>query len=243
MAQKVRIRLVTIGYLPHDFHIEKIIQWWSEVFQLCGSIDNFALRHDSDAEDWEYSDSLISELISKLPTKSKDIDFVVALVNVPIENGWYTRLFDNGNIVITLHEIKDVLRNSNIPLENVVLRLLYAYSLIFWQHEARIPTLSEVVDSFHEETRGCLFDFTAYKSDLPASCDKPKICDACQERLRTLSVSNDVIETTNKEIHTISKGYYYRIVDFVKQHPVWTLIISSAYAVLLNIIASLIYSK
>lgn len=240
---KVRIKLVTIGYQPQDFRTEKIIQWESKIFQLAGNVENYALRHDSDAEDWQYSDALISELICNLPPKRNDVDFVVALVNVPIENGWYTRLFDNGNIVITFHEIKDILKNSNVPLENVVLKLLYTYSLIFWQHGAAIPKLSEVVNSFHEETRGCLFDFTAYKIDLTTSCDKPQICDACQERLRTHSVSNDIIESTNSEIRNIRKDYYYRILSFVKKHPVWALVISSAYAIALNVIASIIFSR
>lgn len=240
---KVRIRLVTIGHLPQEFHVEKIIQWQSDVFQLTGSVENFSLRHDSDGDDWQYSDSLICELINKLPQKTKDTDFVVALVSVPIENGWYTRLFDDSNIVITLHEIKDILRDTNIPLENVVLRLLYTYTLIFRQYGAKIPELDEVAKSFHEETRGCLFDFTAFKADLPESCDKPQICDACQERLRTSSVSNDVIRHTSTEILKIRKDFYYRVLDFVKKHPFWSLLISSLYAIGLNIIASIIYSK
>lgn len=206
-------------------------------------MENFALRHDSDGEDWQYSDSLICKLIGKLPPQTADIDFVVALVNVPIEDGWYTRLFENNNIVITLHEVKDILKDSNIPIENVVLRLLYTYALLFRQFGDRVPELGEGVDGFHEETRGCLFDFTAHKNDLPASCDKPQICDACQERLRTGSVSNDAIEDTNREIRKINKAIYYRILDFVKKHPVLAIVISSAYAVFLNIIASAIYNK
>lgn len=237
---KVRIKLVTIGYLPHDFHLEKIIQWNSKVFQLVGNVENYALRRDSDREDWQCSDSLICEIVSSLPAKTDSLDFFVTLVNVPIENDWYTRLFDNNNIVITLHEIKGILNNANIPLENVVLRLLYTYALLFRQFGNRIPRLEEGVSCFHEETRGCLYDFTPDKNDLPASCDTPQICDACQERLRTYSVSNNEIEHTHKEIRGIKKDFYFSILDFVKKHPILSIIISSVYAVLLNVIASAI---
>lgn len=238
---KARIKLVTIGYLPQDFHLEKIIQWNSKVFQLAGNVETYALRRDSDSEDWQYSDSLICEIVSKIPTKNDSFDFFVTLVNVPIENGWYTRLFDNNNVVITLHEIKGILNSSNIPIENVVLRLLYAYALLFRQFGNRIPRLEEGASCFHEETRGCLFDFTADKNDLPASCDSPQICDACQERLKTHSVSNNEIEHANKEIRRIKKDFYFSILGFVKKHPILSIIVSSIYALLLNFIASAIY--
>ena len=235
MTHKVRIKLVTIGYLPHDFRIEKIKNWKSETFQLVGNIENFSLRTNSDGEHWEFSDSLIKE---QLPNTS-DVDFVIALVNVPIENNWYSRRISKNQIVITFHEIRDILRDSNIPLENVVLRLLYSYSLVYRQYGNRIPTVDEAVDFTHDETRGCIFDMNGIKTDLSFSCDKPQICDECQERLRKNSVSNDVIEQSKKEILKIRKEFYYRILDFVKKHPVWTLIISSSYALILNIIASI----
>ena len=236
MTHKVRIKLVTIGYLPHDFRIEKIKNWKSETFQLVGNIENFSLRTNSDGEHWEFSDSLIKE---QLPNTS-DVDFVIALVNVPIENNWYSRRISKNQIVITFHEIRDILRDSNIPLENVVLRLLYSYSLVYRQYGNRIPTVDEAVDFTHDETRGCIFDMNGIKTDLSFSCDKPQICDECQERLRKNSVSNDVIEQSKKEILKIRKEFYYRILDFVKKHPVWALIISSSYALILNIIASII---
>ncbi|KXS32413.1 MAG: Uncharacterized protein AWT59_1453 [Candidatus Gallionella acididurans] len=236
MTNKVKIKLVTIGYLPHDFRIDKIKNWKSEVFQLIGNIENFSLRTDSDGERWDFSDSLISE---QLP-KNVDADFVIALVNVPIEDNWYTRLVGNNQIVFTFHEIKDILEDSHIPLANVVLRLLYAYALVYRQCGNRIPKLNESVEFTHDETRGCVFDMNGIKTDLPASCDKPQICDECQERLKNSLVSNDIIEQSKKEILSIRKEFYYRILEFVKKHPVWALLISSCYALILNIIASII---
>lgn len=236
MTNKVRIKLVTIGYLPHDFRIEKIKNWQSEIFQLAGNIENFSLRTNSDGEHWEFSDSLIKE---QLPTTT-DVDFTIALVNVPIENNWYSRRLSQNQIVITFHEIRDILRDCNIPLENVVLRLLYSYALVYREYSNRIPPVNEVTDFTHDETRGCIFDMNGIKTDLPFSCDKPQICEECQERLRRSSVSSNVIEQSKKETLKIRKEFYYRVLDFVKKHPVWTLIISSSYALILNIIASII---
>jgi len=236
MTSKLRIKLVAIGYLPHDFRIEKLQGWKSKIFQLVGKIENFSLRTNSDGEHWEFSDSLIRE---QLPNTS-DVDFVIALVNVPIESNWYSRRVSNNQIVITFHEVREILRDSNIPLENVVLRLLYTYALAYRQYGNQIPTVNEAVDFTHDETRGCIFDMNGIKTDLPSSCDKPQICDECQERLKKNLVSNDIIEQSKREILGIRKEFYYRILEFVKEHPVWALIISSFYALILNIVASLI---
>jgi hypothetical protein len=103
-----------------------------------------------------------------------------------------------------------------------------------------MPELGEGAGYFHHETRGCIFDITGIKTDLPASCNKPKICDECQERLKKNLVSNDIIELSQKKFLKIRKEFYYRILDFVKMYPVWALLISSVYGIILNIIASII---
>ncbi len=46
-----------------------------------------------------------------------------------------------------------------------------------------------------------------------------------------------------RETLGIRKEFYYRTLDFVKIHPVWALLISSVYALVLNIIASFIYQQ
>ena len=55
MTNKVRIKLVTIGYLPKDFSIEKVQHWNSEVFQLLDGVEKFSLRTNSDGEQWDFS--------------------------------------------------------------------------------------------------------------------------------------------------------------------------------------------
>ena len=239
MTNKVKIKLVTIGYLPRDFRLNKIKRWKSKIFQVSTNIENLSLRANSDGDQWEFSDSLIKE---QLPIIS-DVDFVIAIVNVPIENNWYSRRLGNNQIVITFHEIRDILQGSNIPLENVVLRLLYSYALVYKQFGNRIPSVNEATEFTHDETRGCIFDMNGIKTDLPSSCDKPRICDECQERLRKNKISNDTIEQSRKEILKIRKVFYYRILNFVKKHPIWALVISSGYALMLNIIASFIYQQ
>jgi hypothetical protein len=231
---KTRIKLVSIGHLPIDFQEKKVLDWKSSTFEVVGGIDSFALRCDSDAPDWAFSDELVR---SQLQRKF-DADFMVAIVNVPIEGNWYSRRLGNNQIVFTFYETREILEHYNIPIENVIYRMLYAYTLLYKRAGDRIPGFGEVPNFTHDETRGCLFDMNGIKTDLAASCSNAIICDQCQERLRQERVSNDLIEATKHEIKKIRKDLYYRAFGFIKKYPIWSLILSSAFALALGITGS-----
>lgn len=235
---KVRIKLVSIGHLPLNFQPKKIKKWKSNIFQVVEEIDNYSLRCNSDGSDWEFSDMAVK---SQLPVQF-DADFMIAIVNVPIEDNWYSRRLGNNQVVFTFNQIKEILEHNNIPLENIVYRLLYAYSLLFKRAGNRIPDFNESMGFTHDETRGCLFDMNGIKTDIVASCHNPQICDECQERLKQERVSKYVIEDTQGEIKRIKKDLYFRIIGHVKKHPILTLGISSFFALGVGVTGSIVGS-
>jgi hypothetical protein len=235
---KVKIKLVTIGHLPLHLNLSRTSSWESDVFELAGEIENFALRCDSDSEDWIFSDALLK---AQLPAHN-GADFLIAIVNVPIENNWYSRRLGDNQSVFTFHQIKEFLNWENIPLENAILRLLYAHTLLYRRSGNRIPGINEASSFTHDETRGCLFDMNGIKSDLVESCNKPVVCAACEERLNNERVSTQTIKTVQSEIRKIRKSIYFQALDFVKTKPLVALTISSAFAILLGVIGSLIAS-
>lgn len=233
--EKVKIKLVTIGHLPLHLNLKQVSACNSEVFELVGGVDNFDLRCDSDGPSWEFSDELLRE---QLPAHT-GADFLLAIVSVPIESNWYSRRLGNNQIVFTFSQIREFLAWENIPLENAILRVLYAYTLLYRRSGNRVPGFGEAPSFTHDETRGCLFDMNGIKSDLVESCNKPVVCDECEERLRNERVSNQTIKTVQKEIKKIRKHLYYRAFDFVKAKPVITLVISSVFAIVLGVAGSL----
>jgi hypothetical protein len=236
--EKVKIKLVTIGHLPLHLDLQQVSDWKSEIFELVGEVDNFDLRCDSDGLGWEFSDDLLRE---QLPTKTS-ADFLLAIVNVPIEANWYSRRLGNNQIVFTFNQIREFLVWENIPLENAILRVLYAYTLLYRRSGNKVPGFGEAPSFTHDETRGCLFDMNGIKSDLVESCNKPIVCSECEERLRNERVSNQTIKTAQTEIRKIRKHLYYRAFDFVKTKPVIALAISSIFAIVLGVVGSLIAS-
>jgi hypothetical protein len=223
---KVKIKLISIGHLPLEFNSKKISKFSSSLFEVEGNIDNLALRCNSDGYDWEFSDDLVKNQMPNL----NGADFMIAIVNVPLESNWYSRRLGNNQVVFTFHEIKEILQSDNIPLENVIYRLLNAYTFAYKRSGNKIPEFDEMSDFTHDETRGCLFDMNGLKADLIASCHKPIICGECKERLRRDRVSEDEIQSAEKDINKIQKDLYYRIVVNVKRHPIFALVVSSIFA-------------
>lgn len=234
---KTKITVATVGHMPADFNRHKIQEWKSSVFEIVDAIDSYSLTCDSDGDDWEYTDEALEGV---LPNKFNS-DFLIAIVNVPIELNWYSRRLSANRAVFSFHQIKEILRISNIPLENVIYRLLYAYTLLYRRSGNCIPDAAEQTNFTHDETRGCLFDMNGIKSDVVYSCHNPIICPDCVGRLRKEKVSDETIAKCQSEIKKIQKTLFYRLADFIKKYPLWSLAISGVTAISLNVVASYVY--
>jgi len=235
---KVKVKLITVGHMPLHLNLKVVSDWVSDVFELVGDIENFSLNCDSDHGDWGYSDRLLKKQIPKFD----DADFTIALVNVPIELNWYSRRLGDNTISFTFYQIKEILSQDNIPLENAALRVLYSYALLYRRAGNKIPGADAAVGFTHDETRGCIFDMNGIKSDIVESCNKPIICSACEERMRSERVATQVLSSAKKEIKKIRKHLYFRFFDFVKVRPIIALVISSVFAVILGVTGSLVAS-
>jgi hypothetical protein len=109
--EKAKIKVITIGHLPLHLDLSRISAWKSDVFELAGDIENFALRCDSDSDGWVFSDTLLK---AQLPEHT-GADFLIAIVNVPIQDNWYSRRLGDNQIVFTFNQIKEFLAWENIP--------------------------------------------------------------------------------------------------------------------------------
>ncbi|HEY8098428.1 MAG TPA: hypothetical protein VIE65_20385 [Methylobacter sp.] len=235
---KIKITVATVGHMPADFNRQKIKEWNSSVFEILDGIDSYSLNCDSDGHGWEYTDDALENVLPK----NFNGEFLIAIVNVPLELNWYSRRLSANRIVFSFHEIKEILRFSNIPLENVICRLLYSYTLLYKRCGNCIPKNTAHTNFTHDETRGCLFDMNGIKTDVVYSCHNPVICPDCIARLRRENVSDDTINQCQTEIRRIRKALFYRITDFIKQHPLWSLAISAATAIILGALGSVLGS-
>ena len=192
--KKIRIKLGIIGYLPFEFNRRLIKNWKSEIFEIVDDIDDFHFTNDSDTYDWAFSDELLSK---ELPIKY-DGDFFMGITYVPIEENYYCRRLTHNRVILSYFEIYNVLNTENIPVENFVLRSLYASCLVFLRNEQAIPESSEWVGFTHDDTRGCLFDMNGNKGDIIFSLDPPIVCDDCTNRIRQEKVPDSTTKLIKK---------------------------------------------
>ncbi|MFA0508353.1 MULTISPECIES: hypothetical protein [unclassified Vibrio] len=233
---KIKIKIVSLGALPATFDRTVFDNFSSNIFSIEGRVESYEFRADSDLDDWGYSDVLLSTIVPK----KRSTDFLVVLTSVPLEDNYYTRRIGDNTIVFTFHEVGGFLKFENIPLENVVKRLLYAYSLVYLRNGELIPHSAEIINFTHDDTRGCIFDMNGIKEDITHSCHDPKLCSDCSERLVQGTVSIDTINQTKKELKKIRKTQFYILADWVKVNPKLSIVISSVWAISLGVIGSLI---
>ncbi len=110
-------------------------------------------------------------------------DIFIGITYVPIEDNYYARRLSNNRVVFSYFEMAEIISNKNLPLENLLLRMLYSYSLIYMRYGNRMPLQSENTNFAHDDTRGCIYDMNGIKSDVVYSLDKPIICDECTTKL------------------------------------------------------------
>ncbi|MFA6989882.1 MAG: hypothetical protein WC197_07415, partial [Candidatus Gastranaerophilaceae bacterium] len=190
----IKIKILTLGHMPANFDKRKIEKWKSKLFSITGDIENYRLRNNSDGADWEYTDqNLRDRIIRKDKDKDKDANFTIVVTNIPLEDNYYSRRIDDNLAVFTFYEMKEIFENKNIPLENLLLRIIYAYSLVYIRFDNNIPMVFSTSCFTHDEVRGCLFDMTGIKTEGIYIFCRSKICSECIEKLSGENVSVDKI--------------------------------------------------
>jgi hypothetical protein len=235
--KKIKINIGVIGYLPFEFDRAKILNWKSEVFEIVGDIEDYHFNNNSDTMEWRYSDEILAK---ELPNQYEG-DFFVGITYVPIEDNFYVRRLSNNRLILSYFEMFQILKSENIPVENLLLRVLYSSIIVYQRNEQSIPKTTDWVGFTHDDTRGCLFDMNGNKSDVAFSLDSPTICDKCITNIREDKVSDNFINTIKKEIQKIKKERFYKISEFVKRKPVLSIFISLIFGVLVSLTATLIY--
>lgn len=238
---KVKIRLCVLGHIPYLLKLKSVQKRKSELFEISYSDDVYSIVNNSDGEYWEFTDTNIEQ---QLP-KREDEDILIAITNVAIEDNYFARRFTDNRICLSYHEMADILTSSNIPLENLLLRVLYSVSFVYRKYGDKIPQMSELTNFTHDETRGCIFDMNGVKFDIIHSLNKPQLCTSCITSLVDSSphrIKKNIVEAVQKELKNIKKEKYYQILDFVKKYPFCAFIISSLIALVIGVVGSTLAS-
>lgn len=235
---KIKIQIAILGENQPNLSIDKIKSWKSEIFEIYGVVESFQLNCDAEGDGWEYLDDQISNLIER----SAQADFLLIITGVRLQQDWYLRRLSDNRLVMTFHDMNQILSYYGLPQKNLLLRVLYAATLVYKRYKSRIPPASEQTDYAHDETRRCIFDMNSNKTDVVYSLHQPRICEPCRAKLRSNGVSNELIIAAAKELRKVKKPLADRILALVREHPIASIAISLGSALVVGIAGSLIAS-
>lgn len=234
--EKIKVKIIVLGHLKRPLKTEILRKWKSDIIDINSDINHYTLNSNSDKGPWLFSDENLSK---QIPTDFNE-NFLVVIVNVPLENNYYTRRLTGNRIVITMHDIYSILENDNIIFENLIIHRIYAYSILYKRYK-KIP--DHTIKNSHDETRGCLFDMNPYKEDIIYSSRKPIFCDSCYSNQTQNSVPIDFLNSVRKEIKKIRKSNYYLIEGFIKKNPEWSIALSILAAFLINLLSTIFWER
>lgn len=231
------INLVLFGHIHYPINWDHVTKFTSKIFKI-GSFNQISsISQESDGPWFEYSDqNLLEELNGKLDNDGNKINFLVT--KVKLEDNWYIRILNPNTVVISLFETADILKSENIKIENFILKALIKASLI--QNIYRNLS-SDVYLIAHEETRGCLFDMNYNKYDIIHNTNQASLCSKCSAEIDTKNLPNGFKSDVEKELQRLKKDLFYKISDFVKAHPILSIIIGGAFGITINVASSYIY--
>ena len=232
----IKISLVSLGNLKYPVSISHLETWPSKVLTIQHGASVGHLPN-SDGGSWEYTDENLLEVLKA----DEDSDFTVGLINVPLEGNYYMRRLTDKVAVLSLYEMADIVLYSEFTLEQFILRNIYELTVLFAANGKVIPT--DYTTWAHDEVRGCIFDMNSNKSDIVFSLHRPILCPSCKTRVSSKQLPAEFVPTLERELLQIQKSLFVRMTEWVKLHPIFALLITATFGVLLNLIASVIFEK
>lgn len=232
----LKVSLISLGSLKYPVNIAYLEGWTSQLLTIQHGA---SIGHLPNAEgsEWDYTDKQLGALIQA----DGHADFTLALINAPLEDNYYIRRLGDKVAVLSLFEMAEIVKFSDFTIENFILRNIYILAVLYTANGGCIPT--DALSWAHDDVRGCLFDRNASKSDIVFSMHKPKLCDGCRTRLLSKQVNSGFLPALDKELSKIKKALYFRMTEWVKTHPLYALAITAFSAIILNLIASILFEK
>ncbi len=146
-----------------------------------------------DLYEFAYSDEALQALVRQYRDQ---FDICAILTAVPIDDNFYTRTVEFHTIISTSYQADELLEKSGRSLpEYYALAICQELVSLAFQLASGL----QWPELFHEETRGCLFDFVRNKPDKIA---KLKKCDICPQTVGLLAQHN-VNDKTASFVRTV----------------------------------------
>ncbi len=213
---KLKIALITLGHVEHKVNIKKIKNWKSNLFEI-NSFQRLEQLPESDIDDGYLDHKFTREGLVDYINCPNGSDLAIAIMSNRFSDNFYLHRLNENCVAISIYEIKEILSNENISIENFIIKQIYeVYSL---KNLVTNFASKEVYSIVHSDTRGCLFDLNGDRFDVIYNTEKPIICDPCKNQFRTRQLDSKILPSLKKELKRLKKPFIMRVESFIRKYP------------------------
>jgi len=146
-----------------------------------------------------YSDNALINLVHP---HMDEYDFVAVLTCVPIQDNFFTRTVGQKVIIATSYQSEELLSASERTIEEYF-SLAVCQELISFEFQR--VSKQHWSNLFHQDTRGCIFDFAGIKSQKLAKLKTCEICPPCKGKLASINMNDNVVYSIEAILEGIRK--------------------------------------
>ncbi len=233
----ITITLVVQESMKHAFDLDSIQRWKSKVFKITRTQEIRSLPNMMGVPTG-YPDSQLQQIFTAAP----DSDLTVVIIGAALQDNFFARIPVRNLVVLSLFEMVDILEREHFTIESYITVCIY-WMVLCYVECGRKLTLERALPLHHDEARGCLYDFDQNKVEIVRALDRPKLCADCLARLGRAQIDLKFKSALFKELFRIRKRRYFRILDWAKRNPIKALLLTTVWAILLNLAANVLYDS
>ncbi len=166
----------------------------------------------------------------------------VGITIAPVEDNFYTLTHGLDSIVVTLFQVEEICDKARRTKEEYIAQTIVT-EVLWLQYKAQ-KSNSHFTDLFHQDTRGCIFDFVAYKPDKVHKLRSGRIDPMCKGKLVEANVPESIVRTVEQIIARIHRPTFFRSLAIGLQSPLFSLVFGGLlFGLIINLVSSLIVGE
>jgi len=234
MSQKKKVLIIKLGQHRDDKPYQKIESFSSKLLKVTVVKNNLklsaALKENSDQTSGIYDINALADFIQKQDDLHvADYDLVLGCIDRPVNTDEILKevcreVEPNKFNILCTSNIMELLNEGKVSLLNFLLNIIYGmYTRKFLD-----------IDPEYHENPGCLLDYYFLDRDMIVGCVKPVLCEECMADV----VNKQAAEVLNRELMKIRIPLYIRLIEYVKQKTVLSMIIAVVTSLFFGMISS-----
>lgn len=233
---RLEIYLFKLGYV-YDVDLHKVARLINVSPQIIYAVVGDPIRNigaPDDMRGFAYSDQIF-DLFPKVTNGT----IRVGIISAPIYNNFFSRVNGNNSVIISLNQSDELCQKAGKTKEEYITQSIISRMLWLLFRD----TYSDK-DIYHDDTRGCIFDFCAQKNEKVHKLKASMIDPVCKGRLIEANIPESILHTTEKILKRLRIPSFGDVFLDSLQKPWFSFLVGGLiFGTIINVISSLILGE